>query len=60
MAEARVEASLPRRTTVFSPAPVIALCGGAYAVERAADPLHRARINAKALGDLAHAVGVQF
>jgi hypothetical protein len=33
-----------------------ALCGGAYAVERATDPLHRARIHTKSLRYLAHAL----
>ena len=37
-----------------------ALRGLAYVVERAADPLHRARIDTKSLGYLAHALGTPW
>ena len=33
------------------------LCGDAYALERAADPLHRPRIDTEPLGYLTHALG---
>jgi hypothetical protein len=37
-----------------------ASCGGAYGLERATDPLHRARIDTKPPGYLAHAVGTPW
>src|SRR5690242_9930181 len=39
---------------------IIASCGPADAVERATDPLHRARIDAKALRYFAHALGAPW
>jgi hypothetical protein len=54
----------PSKTTIVMRKPQIALnCSsfialagaGRACLERAADPLHRARINPKPLGDLAHA-----
>jgi hypothetical protein len=50
MVRVRVESALANP-------PITALGGDAYAVERAADPLHRARIDTKSLCYLGHAFG---